>query len=117
MPEDYVKSLSELIEREYGVKTSYRINPLNDECDIAVTPLLASNPKRISFLILNLSANNMFVTPDSRPSAARGILLAANGGSLTLNYRDDFETATLSWSGSAAANNSDVFIIETQVEG
>lgn len=115
MPEKIVGSLSELLARLYGAKTSFRINPQVDECEIAVTQLLTANPRRIQFLILNLSANLIFVTPDSRPGAARGILLAANGGLLTMVYSEDMETVTLPWYGTAAANNSDVFILETQL--
>jgi hypothetical protein len=112
MINDYVKSLADLIERQFSIRTTSRINPVADEVDIAVTQVLASNPKRVGLLILNLSANTIYIAPDENVSAARGILLAANGGSVSMKWDHDFEVVSLPWYGSATANNSDVFVLE-----
>jgi hypothetical protein len=112
MADNYVKSLADLIERQFSIRTTSRINPVVDEVDIAVTQILAANPKRVGLLILNLSANTMYIAPDENVGAARGIFLAANGGSVSMKWDHDFEVVSLPWYGSATADNSDVFIME-----
>lgn len=115
MREGYVKSLADLIAEEFKVATTYRINPVNVEVGIAVTAILPTNPKRLAFLIMNLSANNIFIAPDMQVTAARGIFLTPAGGNFSMEWRTDFEAVTLPWYGTAGANNSGIFSLEVQI--
>jgi hypothetical protein len=108
----FVGSLSELISREWGVRTDYRINPLTDEVNSTITQILNSNPKRVGFVILNLSDDEVYISPDQRAADNRGIELKANGGSVTMSWKEDFNLVNLPWYGIAANDNDDIFVIE-----
>ena len=111
MPENDVQSLANLLDREYGIKTRSVINPLVEEVDIAVTQILGGEPKRVGSLIMNLSANIIHVCFDPQVSAARGIFLAPNGGSVNFVWSQDFNLVSLPLYGSAAADASDIISV------
>lgn len=113
---EYVGSLSELLAREWAVKTSYRINPITDEVNSTVTQVLNANPRRLSLVILNLSADEVYLAPDQRVADNRGIELAANGGSVTMVWREDFNLVAMPWYGIAANDNDDIVVIEVIIE-
>lgn len=108
----YVKSLSDLIQNRFGARTDYRINPLVDEVDTAVTQVFGNNPKRFGLVIVNLSANNVFIAPDTHVGAAYGWFLVPNGGTIHFNWLEDFQLCMLPFYGSAGADNSDIFSLE-----
>lgn len=107
-----VKSLADLIQNRFGAKTDYRINPMVAEVDIAVTQIFSHNPKRFGLVIVNLSANNVFVAPDPQVAAERGWMLVPNGGTIHFNWIEDFQLCMLPFYGTAGADNSDVFSLE-----
>jgi len=109
-------NVAELIEKRFGMVTRAQANPLVDEVDIALTRILPNNPNRLAWIILNLSANNVFISLDTDTSAAHGILLTPNGGSATMIYEEDFEATCWEVFGVAAANNSDVFALEVVID-
>lgn len=112
MPDKMIQSLDDLLEVEYNVKTTYRVNPLVVEVQNALTLILPNNPKRLGFVFVNLSANTIYVAPDTDAAADHGILLAANGGSVNMSWREDFNLCALNWYGLATGANSDFFAIE-----
>lgn len=107
-----VSSLADLIQNRFGAKTDFRINPSVDEVDIAVTQIFSNNPKRFGLVIVNMSANTVYIAPDSQVSAARGWVLVPNGGAVHFNWIEDFQLCMLPYYGSATADNSDVFSLE-----
>jgi hypothetical protein len=112
MPDEYVKSLADLLAREYGVKTDYRLNPRTAVVNIAVTQVFATSPRRVGMCFLNLSANTIYIAPDEEVAATRGVLLTPTGGSFSLIWNEDFELVTFPWWATAAANNSALLSIE-----
>jgi hypothetical protein len=115
MSNEHIKSLSDLLERQYGARTHYAINPVTDNVDIAVTQVFATNPKRLSLMIMNISASNIFLNVDQQVSAARGILLTPMGGSVSLTWEHDFDLVAFPWYATATADNSPVIAIEVFV--
>ena len=105
-------NVAELIERRFGMVTKAVSNPLVNEAQTAITRVLANNPNRLGWTILNLSANNVFVALDQGVSADHGILLAPNGGNASMRYEEDFEATCWAVWAVAAANNSDIFCLE-----
>lgn len=72
-----------------------------------VEQVLKPDTERVQFLIVNLSANDVYLGFDANVSATRGILCPANGGMLALNVVDDFELTTMPiYIYSAAAGNN-----------
>jgi len=99
-------NVAELIEKRFGMVTRANANPLVDEVNIAITRVLPNNPNRLAWIILNLSANNVFIALDNDCSPAHGILLTPNGGSATMIYEEDFEATCWEVYGVATANNA-----------
>lgn len=109
-------NVAELIQKRFGMVTRAQVNPLVEEVDIAVTKILPNNPNRLAWIILNLSGNNIFIAPDLKVGSDHGILLTPNGGSATMIYEEDFEATCWEMFGVAAADNSDIFVLETVID-
>lgn len=108
-----IKNVSDLLHREYGVRTTYRENPLVDEVGVAVTKIVGINPLRVGLTIVNLSGNVVYISPKNNVSAARGILLQPTGGFFSINWRNDMELCILDWYGISTAVNQDIYVLET----
>jgi len=109
-------NVAELIEKRFGMVTRATRNPLVDEMMTATLRLLPNNPNRLGWMAVNLSANNIFLALDPEVSAAHGVLLTPNGGALSMIYEEDFEATCWAVYGMAAANNSDIFVIEVLID-
>lgn len=87
----------------------------NESVPIALTSptlLVNGNGDRVGLLMMNLGSNNAFVTIGPTPSSTSGILLAANGGFITLNVRDDFTLCTRNWYGIANSSGVQIYVLE-----
>lgn len=113
MPE--VKTLKELLEAKLGARTYIRINRDTATVGTAVQRVLRNSPNRVSAVLVNLSANTIYVSPDNVPSATHGIRLGPSGGSLVLKWDEDFSMCGYEWNALATAAASDIFIIETML--
>ena len=78
----------------------------------AVSTVIGSNPDRLGLLILNLSANTVYVSIENSVSATNGIRLGANGGSVALNVTDDGMIQTRTWYGLATGAGSSVYVLD-----
>jgi len=84
-----MQTVRELFEKEYGVWTGVIENPLTDTVGTSITQLLQPDPGRLNYTLVNLGATPVYFcfTPD--PSTTKGIYVAANGGYVTLDWKDD----------------------------
>ena len=105
-------NVAELLEREYGVKTTYAINPEVAQVKTTLTKILSYNPKRVSFILINLGSDFLCVSPDSLVSVTRGIYLVPNGGTLSMVWTEDFEMPTFEWFGMANTAACEIFVLE-----
>jgi hypothetical protein len=105
-------TLHELLDQLYGIKTTQDINKTSDVVNIAPTRILSNNPNRVSFLIVNLSGNAIYIAPDNNVSTTRGIYLAANGGTAGFQWDRDFDLVSMEWFGTSTVDARDVFILE-----
>jgi len=85
------KTLHELLEEHFGVKTSFNENPEVTQVEITVTKLFAYNPNRLGLVVVNTSAFPIYVGYKNDVAVGSGILLVANGGTLALVWNEDFE--------------------------
>lgn len=83
-------SLHALLYDKYGVKTTEYENPLGTSIATTITRILPLRPQRLGLVLANLGANNAYVMWDNLPSASRGLLLAANGGTINFIWDEDF---------------------------
>ena len=107
-----LKTLKELLESKLGVRTYTRINRATSTVGVAVQRVLQNSPNRVSAVLVNLSVNTIYVSPDGIPSATHGIRLGPSGGSLVLKWDEDFSLCGYEWNALATAAASDIFIIE-----
>lgn len=105
-------NVTDLLEQQFGIKTTHNINPEVDQVDITLTKLLSYNPRRASFVLINLGANFITVAPDPRVLTTRGIYLVPNGGTLSMVWNEDFELPTFEWYGIADTAACDIYILE-----
>ena len=116
MAEDFVKSLADLLEREYGVRTAHRINPTGNVAFVAaVQPVLGSNPKRLGFVVVNMGAAPLWIAPRDAVADDYGIELVANGGTLNMKWSEDFEMVSLPYYGISNAAGTDIFVMEVMI--
>lgn len=109
-------NVADLIRKRFGMVTRAQQNPLIVEAMIARLKILPNNPNRLAWIITNLSGNNVFIALDMGVGADHGILLTPNGGSATMIYEEDFEATCWEVFVVAAADNSDVFALETVID-
>lgn len=109
--------LSSLIEREFGIKTGSRENPLVNEVGITAIRVLPNNPNRLAWIFINLSANLIYLGFSPDTSTSKGILIGANGGTASMFYKEDFELVAQEVYAIAAGAASDIYVVETVIEG
>jgi hypothetical protein len=108
-------STQDVIRGLFGVDTTPNENPLITTIGTTAEKLVNNNPRRMSLLIINLSANNVYVGLKPDVSATKGMLVAANGGSLSLTYDKDFQLVTNElWIVGAAAGLS-IYTLENNI--
>lgn len=105
-------TLHALLQAHFGIKSSYNENPEVSQCAITVTKLISHNPNRLGLLIVNAGANNIYVSPHNTVAVGAGIVLVANGGSISFTWDRDFEFVTNEFYGIANGGVSNVEVIE-----
>lgn len=114
MPVEKFKSLQEFLDRVYGVRTTYRENPVavNPIVD-AVQQALGASPKRLGFVVVNMGANACFLAPRDIVADDYGYVLVPNGGSVNMIWNQEFSMVTLPWYViSAAAPGTNIYVAE-----
>lgn len=109
-------STSRFVEQRFGKKTQTRQNPVTASVATTVTKVLNNNPDRVHWILVNLSANDVFVTWDNSPSSTRGVKVAAGGGALVLDVEEDGELVAWEANAIASVGAADVFVVETELQ-
>lgn len=106
------KNVHEIVEELFKTRTTYRVNPTVDKVQNSVTKIMPNNPKRLSFVIVNLSNVSIYISPDGDVSSSKGIILFPNGGTIIMKFTEDLELVASEWYGIANAPNSDIYVLE-----
>lgn len=109
-------SLANYIEKEFGVKTRSFEDPVTSTVATTVTQILKNNPDRFTYTIVNLTAYAVYVAFDRQVSTSRGILITANGGSLTISAKEDGELVGYEVFAISNSSASTIFIVVTEGE-
>lgn len=106
-------NLSQLLEQQFKVKTRTEINKLG-VVNVGTTALklMANNPNRLAWIIINLSVNTLYVALTNDPSSNKGILIGANGGTASMLWNEDFEATGYEIWGVGSASNTYIYIVE-----
>jgi hypothetical protein len=105
-------TLSELLESLYGVKTTNRANPNIATVSTTAQKILNNNPNRVSFLVVNLSVNGLYIAPAQDVASTKGIYLAPNGGFATFMWDRDFELVGQEWWAIGTAVGTTLYCLE-----
>ena len=109
-------TLAALLQKQWGIRTRSQSNPVTITVGTSVTKILDNNPNRLSYVVINLSANDLYIGFDRAPGATNGIYLAPNGGSATLTWDRDFELVCWQCNAIAGGAGSAIFIQEVLID-
>jgi hypothetical protein len=99
-------SCADLARSLYGIDVGFEESAAGAVANIADAVMIRNGPNRIALVIVNASANILYARPDAPASAARGIIIPANGGTFILGFRDDLTLPAHEWHIAAAADGS-----------
>jgi len=105
--------LADLLTQRFGIKTRSVVNPVTAAVAAAGNLILRNNPDRVGFIIINLSANIVYISPLPGVLATAGIRLAAGGDWRSFVWDEDFELCSLDWYATASAFPSAIYILES----
>lgn len=109
--------LADVLMERFKVTTRAVENPRNlTSVGAAARVVLANNPNRFAFIVINLSVNPMYMGLENDVSEDKGIRLDANGGSFSCIWDEDFELTAWAWWIIAPAGVSNLYSLEV-VEG
>ena len=107
-----ISTLYDLIQANFGVKTSYRVNPEVAQVAITVTKIVSTNPNRLGLLIVNSGANRIYLSPLNSVAVGAGIVLVPTGGAASFKWDIDFELVASEFYGIADGVASNIHCIE-----
>lgn len=93
------KTLFELLQAHFGIKTNFRVNPLTVLVEDSATKIFSYNPNRVGFVVVNTGTANLYLSPLNTVTAGGGILLTAGGGSVAFTWDEDFELVSSEFFG------------------
>jgi len=106
-------TLKDLLEQQYKVKTRLVINPLGvTSVGITVSQLLPNNPNRLAWMLVNLSANDLYIAFERDVSVNKGIYLSPTGGSVKFLWSEDFELVGYEVYAIATGATSAIYLVE-----
>ncbi len=107
------KTLNELLQEHFGVKTSFNENPEVDTVAITVTKIFAYNPNRLGFVVINTGTNPIYVAYKNDVAVNAGIMLVAGGGVMSAIWNEDFELCSMELFAIASGGVSTIYSVET----
>jgi len=107
------KTLYDLLQAHFGVKTSFRVNPLTAAVTDEVTKIFSHNPNRVGLVIINTGTANFYLSPLNTVAAAVGILVSGSGGGAGFVWDEDFELVSSEFFGICeATENTTIYALE-----
>ena len=103
--------------KRFGFPTRAVENPVVAAVGVAVLTVLRNNPDRVFWLIVNLSANIVYVGLAGDVSATKGIRLDANGGWVSMSVEEDGEAVGYEVFAVATGAASAIYVLEMEKSG
>lgn len=101
-----------LVLNRFGAPVNPVVNKSTASIGVAASRLMINDPDRLGFLVVNLSANDLYIMIDAQVSTTRGIKAGPNGGSISVVWFEDFEICAWEWFAVASGAASPVLVIE-----
>lgn len=112
-----VQTVVDLIEQEFGFPVETRENPVLSTIGLTNDIFLRHDPRRVAFVIVNLSSNDLFIRPNGPATSALGIQVVSNGGSAIFNWKEDFTVPSLEWNCIGSAVGTTFYVLEVLIGG
>ena len=100
--------------KRFGFPTRAVENPVVAEVGTTAAEILKNNPDRVFFLVVNLSANTVYVGLASDVGATKGIQLDANGGFVSFSVEEDGEAVAYQIFAIATGAASAIYVLEIE---
>lgn len=105
---------SQFLARRFGGALSER--EANPTVGTSAEELLGGDPERVQVIVVNLSANIVYLGFRSDTSSSKGIRLNANGGSLSMAVDDDGILTTRQLFALASGAGSQLYVLSMRRE-
>lgn len=79
---------------------------------VATSSAVGNNPDRLGLLIMNLGSSSVTLGLKQPLVNGAGVIIAANGGAMSLNVDEDFTLVTREWFGNVSAGTSALYVLE-----
>ena len=105
--------LADLLRERFKVRTRAVENPSGIiSLGVAAQIILANNPNRLAWIVVNLSGNVIYLALSNQVAATHGIRLNANGGTASMVWDEDFQMTAWGIWGVASAPASELYTLE-----
>lgn len=115
MAEERINSVYDLLRREYGVEVEGQSDPVTATVGTSAVAIAKNDPRRVALVVVNLSANTIYLRPLGTPSSSSGIVLTPSGGIMALNWREDLHLPSLEWQAVASGAASAILVLSVLV--
>jgi len=104
--------LDTLLEQQFKISTRANENPLVSSLGITAVKVLDNNADRLGWIIINLSANTVYLSLKSDVSSSKGVVVSPNGGSASMVWNEDFQMTGWEVWGVASGASSAIYVLE-----
>ena len=105
-------SLRDLVEKEFEGKVRAVENPKLTSLGTTAQLVLANNPNRVGFLIVNLSANLLYFSLENDVSSTKSLGIFKQGDGLRSVFKEDGDVTGWAIWGVASAASSAIYAVE-----
>ena len=90
-------TLQDLLTKDFGVTVQEENAGPTISVGSSAVQLLKNNPGAVALVLINLGSTDIYIWTTNDVSAAKGILIAANGGNIFLTYQQYFTLVSSEW--------------------
>ena len=110
------KSAIDLLQEEFGTTFEVHENPVTASVGITSVQFLQASGNRLAFVVINLSANVVYIRPKLDATTSIGIRLDPSGGWRSCYYKEDFLLPTMDWFAIATGAASTIYVLEVRTD-
>jgi len=100
--------------KRFGFPTRPVENPVAASVGTTAAEVLRNNPDRVAWLVVNLSANVVYVGFSGDVSSSKGIRLDPNGGYTSMSVEEDGEAVAYPVFAVATGADSAIYVLEIE---
>jgi len=89
--QDAKLNLAEILKQFVGATAFPRVNPEVSSVNLVATRVFRNRPNRFAAIVINTGIPSIWWSLDPTNTPGTGLLLQPNGGTLILDWREDFE--------------------------